>query len=98
MAKPITAEDTAAFREYCREQLAAEEDGVVYFTIESYGPFQEETEDGWSLWDFCPDGDDSHDILELFESVSDEFEIEEEGHGSFFISSTNASEEDSDEG
>lgn len=92
MSKPITEEQTKAFREYCASEVLEameEENGVAYFTIESYDPFEETLEDGEPLWEFHASNyepDTSHDIYELFRSVSDEFEIEEEGYGSFFIS------------
>lgn len=83
MAKPIQNEEIAAFREHCRVFYAEQlEDGdtAVYWTIESC-PMLADSEE----WDFDPTDDETHDILELFEAVGDEFEFEEEGHGSFFI-------------
>ena len=90
MSKPISAEQIAEFREYCRTIVTEDEkegNKTAYFTIDDYEPFMESDDDGMETWTFQPEEDeDLDDFYKLFEAVSDEFEIEVEGHGSFLVS------------
>jgi hypothetical protein len=79
MGLPITKEQTDAFRAECAEALR---DG------DGYGPFNEERPDGTPLWEFHAanyNPESSHDIYELFQSVNDEYVIEEHGYGKFYV-------------
>ncbi len=77
MGKPITQEQTDAFRIACRKAVD-ERDG--YLTYDDFSAtFHEEDENGESLWEFHGDDHNStltHDLYELFEIVADEFDIE----------------------
>lgn len=83
MAKPITPEDTHEFREHLRECVAPGE--TEYWTDASYDAFSAVDENDIEIWEYAPDDAETKDILELFESVANEFIIEEEGHNSFYV-------------
>lgn len=86
MAKPITQQQIDDFRAFCKKTLADDDSG--YFTIGDFEEFEEETEDGEPLWEFHAanyDPPETHDILELFTSVSDEFQIEQHGYDEFYV-------------
>jgi len=94
MAKPLTPEQIAEFRKWCRECFEDEDEddeAPRFFSFDC--PVTYETDDeGDSIFEYHdinggPDGekDRTHDIYELFASVSDEFEFEENGQDEFFI-------------
>ena len=85
MAKTITEQQITDFREAC--EAAVEEDG--YLTIESL-PEEFQTEE-WEFHAANYNPEDTHDFYELFEKVSDQYTLEEEGYGSFFVSRTSKS-------
>ncbi|MBW2672176.1 MAG: hypothetical protein JRD89_02010 [Deltaproteobacteria bacterium] len=85
MGKPITNEQKQAFREFCREQQDEEQHG--YFCLCHFDEFDRTLDDGEPLWEFHAANhqpDDTHDILELFGSVDDEFVIEQHGYDEFY--------------
>jgi len=88
MSKPITEEQIAEFRAFCEEQLNDDEDsGVASFSLCGVPMCEEMLDDGVTcLWESCPDSDESHDIVELFGEVSDEYVIEQDGYEDFYLS------------
>jgi hypothetical protein len=86
MGKPITQAQKNEFRRFCRD-LQQGEDNSGYFTIEDYEPFQADERRNGPLWEFHASNynpSTSHDIFELFESVKDEFTIEQHQYDEFY--------------
>ena len=92
MAKTITDEQKKEFREWCRAECEGDDENSTYFSVESCPVTQDGDKDGESLWvyhdtdgDASGERDTTYDVYELFESVNDEFYIEEDGWDSFIV-------------
>lgn len=89
MAKPITDEQREEFRTFCAECVDEDEDGCGYFSLCGVPLFEETLDDGTNLWECHAqnyDPDETHDILELFGMMADEFLIEQDGYEDFYVS------------
>jgi hypothetical protein len=84
--KRVADAQEEAQEEGLSEADVAAEGGV--FGTDDFAPFTETDEDEEPLWEFHASNynpDTTHDIYELFESVNDEFLIEQHGYDDFVI-------------
>ena len=90
-SRPITEERISHFRRWCDKEVKeaiAEGDGDTgqSFCWTDYPPFTKLDSQGEYRWQFSPEEKRYFDIFELFEKVSDEFEIETLDHETFCVS------------
>lgn len=86
MGKPITDDQKLEFLRFC-EEIQDEENNSGYFCLCHHDEFERTRENGEPLWEFHAANhkpEHSHDIYELFESVSDRFVIEQHGYDDFY--------------
>lgn len=90
-SRPITEARIAHFRRWCDKEVKeaiTEGDGNTgqSFCWSDYKPFTKLDNEGEYRWQFSAEDRRFFDIFELFEKVSDEFEIETLDHETFCVS------------
>ena len=86
----ISPEDIQSFREEIKALLAESDDDSVEFSICDIALLQQLDSSGEPIWEFMAENyqpaEGRKNIWELFEAVSNEFEIEQDGFEDFYVS------------
>jgi len=85
MSKAITNEQRHQWEDFCLQileelEVSKSDDSSAYFTLENLWDFLEQNE-----WDFEPSSNNQHCLYSLF-SGSPYYEVEIDGHDSFYVS------------
>lgn len=87
MGLPIPASVIKAFRRFCANTLRRKHE-PGYFNLTHFPEFDRRQPNHHPLWEFHAanyNPDDTYDILELFESVSDQYTVEQHQYDEFWV-------------